>query len=95
MTADQTLLADFKKMSLIEFWAAREEEYRELSRQAVKFLLPFATTYLCESGFSHLVMIKTKFRNRLNAEPELRLKLTKIVPNIDSICDSKQAHPSH
>ncbi|KAF2882202.1 hypothetical protein ILUMI_23969 [Ignelater luminosus] len=93
MSADQILLADFTKMSLIEFWAARLGEYPELSRKAVNFLLPFATTYLCESGFTHLVMIKTKYRNRLHAEPELRLKLTKIVPKIDSICDSKQ--PTH
>ncbi|KAL0829821.1 hypothetical protein ABMA28_003304 [Loxostege sticticalis] len=95
MSADETLQADFKTMSLIDFWAARQAEYSELSRKAVNFLLPFATTYLCESGFSHLVMIKTKFRNRLDAESELRLKLTKITPKIESLCDKKQAHPSH
>lgn len=82
-------------MSLIDFWAARQSEYPELSRKAVNFLLPFATTYLCESGFSHLVMIKTKYRNRLDAESELRLKLTKITPKIESLCIKKQAHPSH
>lgn len=95
MSADETLQADFKTMSLIDFWAARQAEYSELSRKAVNFLLPFATTYLCESGFSHLVMIKTKYRNRLDAESELRLKLTKITPKIESLCDKKQAHPSH
>jgi hypothetical protein len=95
MSADQTLQADFKNMSLIYFWAARQQEYPELSRKAVNFLLLFVTTYLCESGFSHLVMIKTKYRNRLNVESELRLKLSKIAPKIDAICDKKQAHPSH
>lgn len=95
MSADETLQADFKTMSLIDFWAARQSEYPELSRKAVNFLLPFATTYLCESGFSHLVMIKTKYRNRLDAESELRLKLTKITPKIESLCNKKQAHPSH
>lgn len=95
MSVDQTLQADLKRMSLIDFWAARQAEYSELSRKAVNFLLPFATTYLCESGFSHLVMIKTKYRNRLDAESELRLKLSKITPKIESICDKKQAHPSH
>ncbi|CAG4966915.1 unnamed protein product [Colias eurytheme] len=95
MSVDETLQADFKRMSLIDFWAARQAEYSELSRKAVNFLLPFPTTYLCESGFSHLVMIKTKYRNRLNTKSELRLKLSKITPKIESICDSKQAHPSH
>lgn len=36
--------------------------------KAFKELVPFRTTYLCEQGFSTLMNIKTKSRNRFNTE---------------------------
>src|SRR5699024_10773294 len=79
---------DFTRMSLLNFWAARQQEYPELSCKAVIFLLLFATTYLCESGFSHSPMIKI-------TEIDLTLKFSKISSDITAISDKKQAHPSH
>jgi hypothetical protein len=32
---------------------------------ALKIIIQFASTYLCEKGFSSLTQIKTKYRNRL------------------------------
>jgi hypothetical protein len=43
---------------------------------AVKTLMPFATTYLCESGFSALTSMKTKHRHRLCVENDLTLRLS-------------------
>jgi hypothetical protein len=58
-----------------------------LSSKALKVLIPFPTTYLCEKAFSALVYVKNKFRNRLeNVESELRLKLSNIEPNIEKLC---------
>lgn len=81
-------------MPLIDFWAARSEEYSELLRKAVNFLLPFPTTYLCESGSSHLFIIKTKYRNtwyrvkiRVGIVQKLLLKLTQFVAR------NKPTHP--
>jgi len=34
--------------------------------KALSILVPFATTYLCESGFSSLLYLKNKYRNHLN-----------------------------
>ncbi|GBP00317.1 hypothetical protein EVAR_908_1 [Eumeta japonica] len=45
MSVDETLQDDLKRRSLIHFWAAKQEEYLELSRKAVNFILPFATTH--------------------------------------------------
>jgi len=45
---------------------------------AVKALLPFVTTCLCECGFSVLAQIKTKTRNCLEPEDDTRLALNKI-----------------
>jgi len=47
--------------------------FPKLSETAVAALNPFATTYLCDSGFtgSTLLSIKMKSRNRLNAQGDM------------------------
>lgn len=62
----------------------------------MEVLIPFSTTYLCEQGFSALTIIKTKHRNRLQPEHDMRLALSKIEPCIESIIAKKrQFHGSH
>ncbi|XP_034069815.1 zinc finger BED domain-containing protein 5-like [Gymnodraco acuticeps] len=95
LSCDETLKPAFRKQSLVDFWIKQHREYPALSDKAVRFLLPFATTYLCEKGFSSLAVIKTKYRSRLNAEPDLRPKLTSIAPDIKGLCSRRQAQPSH
>src|SRR4029434_1226676 len=58
-----------------------------------KTLMPFATTYLCESGFSALTSLKRKYRHRLCVENDFRL--SQIQPDITELCASSQAHPSN
>lgn len=62
---------------------------------AMKFLIPFATTYLCESGFSTMVTIKTKSRNRLDIKDDMRVALSNTVPDFKAILQSKQQQMSH
>ena len=45
--------------------------YPILSMAALRVIVPFASTYLCESGFSTLVHIKSKARNQLNVEDDM------------------------
>ena len=62
----------------------------------MKVLLPFVTTYLCEQGFSALTVIKTKARNRLEPDHDMRIALSKIEPRIEDIINKKmQFHHSH
>lgn len=63
--------------------------------RTVQVVMPFATTYFCDEGFSALTAIKTKNRNRMDAEADVRLKLSDIIPNFTRLCSSKQAHPSY
>ena len=56
------------------------EPYQVLSKRAFQCFLPYVTTYLCEAGFSTLVAIKTKSRNRLYAEDDMRVALSKTSP---------------
>jgi zinc finger BED domain-containing protein 5/7/8/9 len=89
------LKLEFKQQNLSDFWFQRRSEYEAISDKALKFLMPFVSSYLCEVGFSAMLSIKNKYRTRLNLEPSLRLKLTKIEPNITYLIGNKQHHPSH
>ena len=64
-------------MHLSTFWCAQLEMFPLLARSALNILVPFATTYLCESGFSTLVSIKTKPRIRLDPGYDMRVAITK------------------
>ena len=87
----------FNSMSLIglSFWIKRSCEYPLLCEKAVNVLLPFATTYLCETAFSAVTAMKTKYRSRLNIEHDIRVCLSRISPRLDKLCGAKQAQPSH
>ena len=51
---------EFQILSLSDFWAKMYSVYPIVSKQALKTIVPFSSTYLCESGFSSLLAIKTK-----------------------------------
>lgn len=55
----------------------------------------FSTTYLSERAFPTLIFFKNKFRNKLNAENNLRLKLSNFNPDIDFLVENKQFQKSH
>lgn len=57
-------------------WMKRKHEYPELAREALKLLVPFASSYLCELTFTAMVDIKTKKRNRLQLENDINNQLT-------------------
>ena len=46
---------DFSK-----FWFGLVEEFPMLTKRAFEVTIAFATTYVCEAGFSSLLTIKTK-----------------------------------
>ncbi|XP_060772998.1 SCAN domain-containing protein 3-like [Neoarius graeffei] len=95
LSCDAGLQLRFGRLSLSEFWLSCCDEYPQLSEMAVKTLMPFHSTYLCETAFSHLTATKTKHRNRLNSENTLRVALSPCLPRFDLLVARKQAHPSH
>ncbi len=86
----------FENLQYSKFWTQLKDK-PILTREAEKALLPFPTTYLCEQGFSSLVTIKTKARNRLDPQHDLRCALTiNIKPNLEDLTHKmKQFHGSH
>ncbi|KAJ4941045.1 hypothetical protein JOQ06_027332 [Pogonophryne albipinna] len=95
MANEWELKVKFQAVSLPQYWLYVKKDYPALTERALKSLLPFATTYLCESGFSTLKVLKTKHRARLQVDNDIRLALTNLKPMIDKLCRSHQAHPSH
>ncbi|XP_063766181.1 zinc finger BED domain-containing protein 5-like [Eleginops maclovinus] len=95
ITSDSTLKLQFQAKLLTAFWIGVEEDYPLLGGKAMAVLLPFATSYLCEVGFSAVASIKTKYRSKLDIENELRVAISQLPPRFEKICSSKQAHTSH
>ena len=55
---DRTLKLKYRDSSLESFWVSIENEYPSIAIKAIKILLLFSTTYLCELGFSSLINIE-------------------------------------
>ena len=85
---------DFSSMSVTKFWIKSLQSYPVLSEIALHLILPFPTTYLCKAGFSSLLVIKSKYRNRLVVEDDLRCALAKTDARISDLARKKQAQPS-
>ncbi|XP_047002781.1 zinc finger BED domain-containing protein 5-like [Schistocerca americana] len=76
------------------FWICLDnKKYYPLVEKAKRVLLPFATTYTCESGFSIYTARKTKYRSCLDAEPDICLQLSRIEPNFSKLCQQKHPQP--
>ncbi|XP_064100780.1 protein FAM200A-like [Macrobrachium nipponense] len=92
---DSTARDLFKVKSVTEFWCAMCQSYYKVSMIALRVLIPFASAYLCETGFSTLVNIKTKNRNRLDVGDDMRLALTNARLQISKHAAQMQHQASH
>ena len=88
-------MEQFKEMGSQKFWLDVNEEFYILKKLAIETLLPFPTTCKCEAGFSAYSAMKTKYRNRLNCEPDMILQLSDTEPDLKKLFSMKQPHKSH
>ena len=51
--ANARIQKEFEKLDLEQFWFAYLEPFPQLAKATLQALLPFATSYLCEMGFSY------------------------------------------
>ena len=79
------------------FWAFVAEDAPIVGAKALKILMPFPTSYLCEQTFSTLLRLKSKARNKQqDLEKELRVAIgVNIVPDVKKLVGEMQAHLSH
>ncbi|GFU27528.1 SCAN domain-containing protein 3 [Trichonephila clavipes] len=59
-TSSGEIKRQFCNKTLFQFWAEVDDEFSELKTKAFRILLPFSTSYLCETGFSAVAALKTK-----------------------------------
>lgn len=92
---DSSVKDAFDEKPIEEFWPTVVNSYPKIAENALHTLLPFVSTYLCESGFSTMVIIKSKQRNRLGLEDGIRCALSNIQPRIQQLAKNKKQHQSH
>ena len=85
----------FESFPVTEFWLSVALSYPQISTIALKKLLPFNSTWLCESAFSTLVNMKSKQRNRLEVEQDIHCALSSTEPRIPNLVSKFQEHVSH
>ena len=87
---NSTARQEYEEKLLPQFWVAMKDSYPKTTKKALRILIPFVSTYLCESGFSSLLQIKSKQRNRLDVEDDLRCALSQTALRIRMLSDRKQ-----
>ena len=65
--SNEALRMKHTELDLDSFWILTAKEYPSISNKALRILLQFSTSYLCEIGFSTMTNIKSKKRNKLPA----------------------------
>ncbi|UYV81214.1 hypothetical protein LAZ67_20000353 [Cordylochernes scorpioides] len=96
LSNNRDLISKHSEESINSFWININCDYPLIAKRALNILLQFSTSYLCEFGFSALVNIKTKKRERLiNVEDNMRVALSHLRPNINEIMKKRQPQISH
>lgn len=75
-----------------------KDKYPSLVSVALKIKAMFSSTYLCESSFSNMKLIKNKYRSRLTDEHLdncLRMSVTSYSPNLKKLVEDNQCQTSH
>jgi len=84
------------RASLEELWCKKAQSYPNIRNVALRYLMVFSTTYLSEQGFSTLLQIKNKQRNKLTSvSADLTLALSKLQPTIPLLVGKMRAQISH
>ncbi|XP_061820631.1 general transcription factor II-I repeat domain-containing protein 2-like [Nerophis lumbriciformis] len=95
-----TLQADIELKSRAhgQFWnLLTEVKYPNIRKCATSLTALFGSTYLCESAFSHMKIIKSKYRSTMtdeHLEVCLRLAVSSYCPDYASLTDSIQCKSS-
>ena len=94
--SDEAARIKHTECSLLNFRLSMSSTYQSLAQNAIPQLLFVPSTWKCEQGFSAMMGIKTKSRNRLDAPGhDFRCAVSSVEPRIDQLVAKKQLQPSY
>ena len=93
---DNTAKAKLMECSPIDFWLIMGSTLPNVGQKCYSSTTGFSLYRECEQGFSALMAIKSKSRNRLT-EPghDFRCAVSNVEPQIDHLVQKKQMHLLH
>ena len=74
-----------RQLQISVFRIKVKAEYPESAIKALKSLLSFPVSYLCEAGFSEVTAVKMRFWSRLDRSNTIRVSLSSITPRWDRL----------
>ena len=84
----------YSEKNLGNFWFTMCKSHKRIAGSAIQALLLFPSISLCESTFSVMLGIKSKYRSQLKTpEHDLRFALANVSPRINELVAKKQVHP--
>lgn len=97
---DCELKRAFTENNLLTFYSKYipSASYPNLSKDALRFITLFGSTYCCEQLFSRMKNIKTKSRSVLtdrHLSAIVHIATSTVRANIDYLCKQNQCHISH
>ena len=99
LQADIEARIEFDQLGYSSFWMQTKNILRMplLCQRTKLLILAFPTSYLVEKGFSAVMRLHTKQRNRLQITKsgDLRLMLTKFEPDVAKLANEHQCQGSH
>jgi hypothetical protein len=90
LSEDTSLKINFNRKRVTQFWLFVQHTYPALSIEAFRVLLPFTSSYICEAGFSAMVGMKAKLRNKLQLSNSLRLKMKHIDVDVSAVTNTNR-----
>ena len=99
LQSNQILKTEHGTQTPETFWASvPNEKFAMLRKLALTVLTMFGSTYTCESAFSTMTAVKTKYRSSITDEHLchcMRLALTPKKPNFKKLASELQGQVSH
>ena len=99
LQSDEEARAIFRAHGWAAFWIKWKNRFPQLWEKVELFILAFPTTYIAEQGFSEVLYMRNKYRNRLDMNAtggdSIRLKLTSLMPAFSNLAKQHQPQGSH